>query len=1147
MTLIQYQYNELYEFMKFTHLHLHTEYSLLDGTIKIPALIEKLKASGMDACAITDHGVMYGAYKFYKMMKEAGLKPIIGCEIYVAPRDHHMKEAGIDNKYNHMVLLAKDLEGYKNLIKILSISHLEGFYYKPRIDVEHLRKYSKGLIATSACLGGVVAKDLLNGQYDKAKNNAIMYKEMFPDRFYIEIQRNGLKEQDDVNPQLLQVAEELSLPIVATCDAHYLDRDDSMIQEILWCIADGKTLDDPTRRSYGTQELYLKTSEEMEELFSDLPEALENTQKIKEQIEEFDITFGRVEPIFDELPEGENSETFLRKLTYEGAEKKYGKITRELQERIDFELSVINDKGYNDYFLVTRMFVKFCRDNGIVVGMRGSGCGSVVAYCTDITHLEPISWELYFERFLNPERNSPPDFDLDIADARRDEVIQFAIDHFGEENVKQIGTFSKLQTRQAIRDVSRVLGIDLKVADQLSKMVEILFGKARSIDYMIENNIEFADLINSSPELQRMAEIVRKIAGLCRGVSTHACGVVITPTPVSDYIPLQRDSKNEGIGMTQYEMFDLEPVGLMKFDFLGLRNLAVIGEALEKIKDTRGIDVDLMSVDPNDEDTFKIIQRGHTVGIFQLESEGMRKTIKGLKPATQEEICYLLAAYRPGPMQFIPEYISVKDGDKEAEYLMPELEPILRITNGVITYQEQVIRIAVDIAGYSMGAADMLRKAMGKKLMDVMEKEKPKFISGAVEKGFNQASVDALWERLLQFANYGFNKAHSASYALVSYWTGYLKAHYPLEFMAALLEGDLDNFDRVVIDLQECERLGIAVLPPDINLSDAKFTIEDEENIRFGMAAIKNVGEDVIHQIVKERKQNGPFLNFDDFLFRIVKKRIQKRTIEYLIQAGTMDTLGDRNQLIFNLSNLYERYKSEYQDAERGQFDLFGNGEIKTHIETPTVLQDAEPTTVHQRLEWEKELLGLYLTSHPLDDLHDFFESKGVIQISRLIHEPPSRKIYIVGGIVANIKRITTKKGDYMAFLTVEDKTGSIEMVVFPSSYDELQDELQPNKPTLFAGRLNQRDNNEISFVLEKAKVVDEEKHGTNFQGITFKVTSKHSVEEINELKQYIREHPGDVPVKITIVDEDSSERSVYLDRPVQVDEQTEAYLKKFS
>ncbi|GAB4158211.1 MAG: DNA polymerase III subunit alpha [Candidatus Dojkabacteria bacterium] len=1130
---------------KFTHLHLHTEYSLLDGVVRLNPLIAKLKEYEMSACAMTDHGNMYGIYKFYKTMKGEGLKPILGCEIYIAPRSRHQKEAGIDNKYYHLTVLAKNLTGYQNLLKIVSIGHMEGYYYKPRVDWEVLEQHTEGLIVLSGCLGGPVAKELLNSNPKQAKANLEHLHKLYKENFYVEIQRNGMKEMDEINPQLLELAKEYKLPIVATADVHYLSPEDRMVQEVVWCIADGKTLDDPTRRQMESDQFYLKSPAEMEELFKDLPEAIENTQKIADSIEDYSIQFDRIEPVFLGLPDGfKDTGEYLRHLTFEGCKIKYGEVTPELTERLDFELKVIHEKGYDDYFLITREFIQFCRDNGIVVGIRGSACGSAVAYCIDITHVEPISWELYFERFLNPERKSAPDIDIDIADSRRDEVIKFTIDRYGADHVKQIGTFSKLQTRQAIRDVSRVLGIDLGIADQLSKMVEIVFGKAKDIDYMIENKKEFSDIIKSSPEMERMASIVRKVAGLARGVSTHACGIVITPKPVVDFVPIQRDSKNEGIGMTQFEMFDLEEVGLMKFDFLGLRNLSVIGEAVHKIEDNLKQEINIFKLDPNDKPTYETLQSGHTVGIFQLESEGMKKTIRTIKPDTQEEICYLLAAYRPGPMQFIPEFADVKFKRKPAEYLVPDLEPILSITNGVITYQEQVIRIAVDIAGYTMGAADMLRKAMGKKKMEVMEEEKPKFINGAISKGYDSESIEKLWERLLQFANYGFNKAHAASYAMVSYWTGYLKTHYPLHFMAALLEGDLDNFDRVVIDLQECDRLGIEVLPPDINSSSYKFTIDNNKNIRFGLAAIKNVGEEIVKHVVEEREANGPYLNFDDFIYRNLEN-VQKRTIEYMILAGALDSMGDRNKLIALLEPLYERYKKEKKSAGLGQIDLFaGGGEPRVHIEQATPLPNVEEMPMYLRLNHEKELLGIYLSSHPLDDLQEFFQQKGAISISEVLAMKPSKKLIITAAVATTVRRITTKNNQTMAFMLVEDKFASMDTVVFPSTYEELKNELEPNKPMLIAGKLNDR-NGDKSFVVEKAKIVDPSKFGSNFKGITFKVRDSHSPEELQELKAYIMQNNGDTDVRIVIIEEGGT-KLIPLTQKVFMNEQTKEYLKKF-
>jgi len=1128
----------------FTHLHLHTEYSLLDATIRIPELIEKLKSSGMNSCAITDHGSMYGVFKFYTAMKEAGLKPIIGCEIYVAPRGMDQKEFGIDNKYFHLILLAKNLVGYKNLMKIVSVAHMDGFYYRPRIDFETLSKYTEGLISTSACLAGPLSSALLEEKYDLALERAKSYAEIFKDNFYIEVQRNGMDEQEIANEGLMKIAKELKLPIVATCDSHYLNKEDAEIQEILWCISDGNTMDDPNRRTMPTNEFYVKTPEEMKTLFKDLPEAIANTQKIADSIEDYDISFGRIEPHFLDLPEGKTPKEFLKELSFEGLKEKYPKIDKELTDRVDYELKIIDDKGYNDYFLVVRDFVIFCRDNGIVVGMRGSGCGSVVAFAIGITDIEPISWELYFERFLNPERPSPPDFDIDIADKRRDEVIQYAVTKYGEENVKQIGTFSKLRTRQAIRDVSRVTGVDLEIADQLSKMVEILFGKAKDIDYMIEHNPEFAEIINSSEKTRHLAEVVRKVSGLCRGVSTHACGVIITPDPVVNYAPIQRDAHGGGLGMTQYEMFDIEPVGLMKFDFLGLRNLNIIGSTIKKIERSKGEIIDLMKLDQHDKQTFKLIQSGHTIGVFQLESEGMKRTIRSLKPETLEDLCYIIAAYRPGPMQFISEYADVKEGKKKPEYIFDELEPVLKVTNGVITYQEQVIKIAQVVAGYSLGKADVLRRAMGKKKIEVMEAEKPKFVEGAKERGFDAKKVELLWEKLLLFANYGFNKAHSASYATIAYRTAYLKAHFPIQFMASLLEGDLDNFDRVIKDLNECERLGIDVLPPTINKSGYYFEVEDDVNIRFGLGGIKNVGEDIIKNIVNERKANGNFEHLDDFVHRMSDK-ITKRAIEYLVMSGTMDEFGDRNALLNIVPTVFEKFKSASRSIAAGQIDIFSLDESKDKKSKigKTPLPNIEKTPVKQALEWEKELLGIYFTSHPLDTLQEFFESKNCISLREAL-EKKNHELVILGVMVNKIRKITTRKGEVMAFLMIEDKTGSSDAVVFPRIYQEIKENLVENKPILIAAKINVRDGDK-SLVVEKARYVEDDKRTTSFDGVTFRIKPIHKEKDIALLKKYISSSDGDTAVRI-IINDGKSKRAVLLKKKIALNSETKKWLKKF-
>ncbi len=1129
----------------FTHLHLHTDYSLLDSVIQLYPLFDKLTAQGFKACAITDHGNMYAANKFYGGLSKAGIKPIIGCEIYVSPRSMFSKQYGIDNKYNHLILLAKNLEGYKNLIKLVSKSHIEGFYYKPRVDFDTIKEYSKGLICSTACLQGVVSKPIMDNNEKLAIENLEKYYELFKEDFYIELQRNGLEIQEKVNDKLIEYSKKYSIPVIATCDSHFINKEDSVLQEILWCIRDSKTLDDPSRMKLESQEFYVKSEEEMVELFKDIPEAIENTQVIADKVEQYNVKWGRVQPIFTDKPEDVTSGEYLRKITYENAPSKYGELTEDLKNRLDYELDLIHSKGYDDYFLIVRSFVRFCRDNGIIVGMRGSGCGSAVAYSVGITHVEPIKWELYFERFLNPERDSPPDFDIDIADERRNEVIDFAINQFGEDNVKQIGTFSKLQTRQAIRDIARVLGIDLMIADKLSKMVVIEFGKSKPIDYMLEHDKEFSAIINSSPEILQLADYVRKLNGVHRGVSTHACGIIITPEPLVEYCPIQKDAHGGGMGMTQYEMSDTEDIGLMKYDFLGLRNLSIIGKTVSMIERSKGIKVDLMSIDPHDKETYKTIQDGHTVGVFQMESEGMKRLVKELQPESLEEISYILAAYRPGPLQFIPEYIAVKKGKKEIEYLIPELEPILKVTNGVITYQEQVIRIAVDIAGYTMGAADMLRRAMGKKKMEIMDQEKVKFIDGATAHGFDKEKIEQLWERLVQFANYGFNKAHSASYAYVTYWTAYLKTHYPIEFMASILESDLEKFDRVVIDMEECKRIGIKVLPPHVNKSDFYFALEEEKNVRFGLAGIKNLGEDAAKSVVEERNENGEYLNFDDFIYRAITRKVAIKAIEYLIKAGALDHWGNRESLIATLQSLYDKYRKQISNFTEGQIDLFGNGSTKlSNIEVASVIPEAPKLSDFEKLKWEKELLGLYMTNHPLNDFDEIFKEKHVVPVAELKNRNENDFV-VVGGIINKIKRITTKNNDNMAILSVEDMTGMTEIVAFPRIYEKIKDEFVQNIPILFVGRVKYRED-VVSVILDKVKALDPEKHSNNFSGIIFKIRDDHTEGDISDLKQIIKDHPGDIPVKIISLQGDEV-KTVVLNNKVAKCAEIEECQKKFS
>ncbi|MCC7289806.1 DNA polymerase III subunit alpha [bacterium] len=1132
----------------FTHLHVHTEYSLLDGVNRIPNLVAKVKELGMKGCAITDHGNLYGAFKFYSEMKDNGLKPIIGCELYIAPRSMHEKEMGIDNKYFHLTVLAQNLVGYKNLLKLVSLGHTEGFYFKPRVDWEALKQHSEGLIVLSGCLSGVLSKRIVNAQIDQAKAEAAKYKEVFKDRFFIEIQKLKIEEQNPVNEKLMEIAKEFNIQTVATYDVHFLEKGDETVQEVLWAIADGKSLDDPTRRVVNTNQCYFKTDEEISEDFKGYEGAVANTQKVFDMVEEFDITFGRVELSFGDLPKGMSTKEFVRQLVYEGAARKYPKVTNEVKQRIDYELDIISDKGYDTYFLVVADFIKFCTDNDIMVSARGSAVGSVVAYCLDIASIDPIKWGLYFERFLNPGRPSPPDIDLDLSDVRRFEVIQYAQRKYGKDCVKQIITFSKLQTRLAIRDVARVLGIDLLTADKLSKMVKVEFGKTKSFDYMMDNNSEFAELINSTEKTQELGKIVRKIAGMARGVSMHASGIVITPTAVDNYVPVQPDSKTDEVGMTQYEMTDLETIGILKLDFLGLRNLSIIDNALKKIERSEGKRIDLAKVDTEDERVYKSLKEGNTTGLFQLEGEGMTRALIQIEPRTAEDICYLLAAYRPGPIQFIPEYVAVQRGQKKPRYILPELEPILGVTNGVISYQEQVMRIAVDIAGYSLSEADNMRKAMGKKKMDIMLEEVDKFVEGGKRKGFPVDKLKELGDLLLKFANYGFNKSHSAMYAMVAYYTAYLKVHYPLEYMAALLEADLGRFDDMIKDTLECERMGIKILPPNVNKSGFYFSVEqsDQQSIRFGLGSIKNVGQDVVKNIVEKRNDGGNFLSLDDFVFRLIDRKLQLRTVEYLIMAGGMDEFGDRQAMIDVLPSIIEKAKKYNQIANLGQIDLFNasqSGDVKVSF-PQTPLSASTTTAIHQLLRWEKELLGLYFSSHPLDNLKEFFVGKNVMSIREVRGGKPN-SLVILGCLISNVRRITTKNNERMAVLTVEDKTGSIDVVVFPRAYEEVKDMFEPNKPVLIAGKLNFRDDTP-SIIFEKAKYIDEGKFSTDFKGVIFKITNKHKKADIAKLKKYIVDNPGDMPVKV-VMHENGSPKKIDLRKGIALTDEGKQLLQIFS
>lgn len=1099
----------------FTHLHVHTEYSLLDGVNKSYKLLEKVKENKMDSVAITDHGVLYGVAEFWTAAKDMGVKPIIGCEMYLAPGNRTVRKEIDGIKYYHLLLIAKNQKGYQNLVKLVSAGHLEGMYYKPRIDVELLKKHSEGLICTSACLAGPLARHITLDQEQKAEEWLKTLHGIFGKDFYLEIQRNGircedevdmelvnnlpsierddhlktLKDQVKVNKKLYEFSDKYKIPIIATTDAHYLDNNDKDIQKILFCIKDGKTIDDPSAMN-GYVETYIKTPEEMQRDFADIPHVLEETLKIDEQIEEFDITFDRVQPKFWNQPKERSTEDELKLQVFQGAIRKYALketqyavpelqtkgtkpedmtldeclnvLDKELVDMLNYELEVIHDKGYDDYFLVVSDIMKWAARNDILTGVRGSVAGSVAGYCLDIVAIDPIKWKLYFERFLNPERPSPPDIDMDIQDSRRDELIAYVKDKYGEEAVAAICAIGRLKTKAAIRDVARVMDIDLSVADKLSKKVIVLFGKPFTFEKMMEEDPEFKQMVDDDPRLQELGKVVSKIEGLARHMSVHACGYLITPGPIVDYTSLQKETGGERV-ITQWEGPWIEELGLMKFDFLGLRTLSIIADSIKMIKENHGVDIDFWEIEEGDKETYELLGRGETVGVFQFESPPMQKYLIELGPESQEDLCFMAAAYRPGPMKYIPDYISCKKGQKEPDILVEELEDIVGYTYGFAIYQEQVIKIAVELGGYTMGGADILRRAMGKKKMKVMKQEEPKFKQGVMDKGYSQEIADELWNYMLPFADYGFNKAHAAGYAVLAYKCAYLKAHYPLEFTSALMHADLENPDRIVVDMKEAKRMGFEVLPPDINKSGVYFQPDGENGIRFGLGAIKNVGVAVCEKIIQERKENGEFLHLDDLIFRVGSKNINKRAMEHLVKAGALDIFGDRNGLLKIIpqafDNVQHKEKAEAVGQE-GLFSMMDSGSSSDSKVDQTPFPQFEPATDREKLDWEKELMGMFISSHPLDNFNWAYTSLDVTQAERVIDLPNQESVKMIG-IFSEVKIVTTKKDNSrMAIVGIEDISGRCDGVIFPRKFAEVDPLglVVEGKPYILTGKVNIRE-----------------------------------------------------------------------------------------
>ncbi len=1066
---------------KFTHLHVHSHYSLLDGLSKIGLLVDRVKELNMSSVAITDHGNMYGAIEFYKKAKEKGVKPILGAEIYLAFEGMQDKRPGIDDKIYHMVLLVKNQEGYQNLVKILTKAHLEGFYYKPRIDENMLAQHSKGLIALSACLAGKISQHILAKKMQEAKETALRYQEIFgKGNFYLELQRHShIPEQDIANVGLIEISRETGIPLVATADSHYLRKDDAEAQDILMLINTGAKSEDAERLTMKNDDFSLKSEEEMAELFQDIPEAIENTQKIAEACN-LELVLGKnILPAFP-LPEGKTADEYLRELCLKGlTEKPQYKDSKEALERLEYELGVIRETGFAAYFLIVQDFVNWAKQNRIVVGPgRGSAAGSIVAYVLKITNVDPIRYKLLFERFLNPERVSLPDIDLDFADTRRDEVIEYVAQKYGRDRVAQIITFGTMAARAVLRDVGRALGYEYGYCDKVAKMIP--FGN--TLKDALENVDEFKQLYETDEKAKRLIDLGKKLEGVARHASTHACGVVIAAESLDTRVPLQHPTQNDATIVTQYEMHSIEDIGLLKMDFLGLKNLSIIEETLKRIYAIHGKNIDIDKISLDDSKVYRLLQEGNTTGIFQLESSGMRRYLRELKPTEFEDIIAMVALYRPGPMELIPDYIARKHGEKEIVYLHPKLEPILRNTQGICIYQEQLMQIARDLAGFSMGEADVLRKAVGKKIESLLMEQQEKIVSGMTKNGISKQVANQLWNWVLPFAHYGFNRSHSACYATVAYQTGWLKANYPLEFMSALLTSERNDIERIAFLIEETRKMDIEVLPPDVNESFAFFSVVPaKKQIRFGLLAIKNVGEGIVASIIQERKASGPYKSIQDFISRVATKDLNKKSMESLIKAGVFNQFGERNLLLKNMERLLGIARENQKVRAMGQKGLFDS----TPYDSPSslVLEYAEPVPESELLMWEKELLGLYVTSHPLRAIKNILESKALairsleeamqeIQNTRFKFQFSRQRARLcIGGIISTVKKITTKAGKPMLFVGLEDLTDKIEVVVFPSVIERYPEALQVNKMVFITGRLDSRDG-EKKFLAEEIEEI---------------------------------------------------------------------------
>lgn len=1142
---------------KFVHLHVHSHYSLLDGLGKVDEIVNKAVEQGAPGIAITDHGVMYGAIEFYSTAKKAGIKPIIGVEAYVAPRALTDKTSGVDTKPYHMVLLAKNFTGYQNLIKLTSAAHLEGYYYKPRIDRELLSRHSEGIIGTTACLASETSRLILNKDFATLEKTVSEYREIFgKDNYYLELQHHpSIPEQQVVNQHIIELAKKTGLPLIATNDAHYVNSSDHVTHDQLVCIQTGRLVSDTNRMIY-TGDFSLKSPQEMAEAFPSQPEALENTLKIADMVN-LDIPLEQsLLPKFP-LPDGETEESALREWCERGLRERYSTVTPEIKKRLDYELGVVLRMGFPGYFLIVADFIRFAKSQGIVVGPgRGSGAGSIMAYVTGITNVDPIKYGLLFERFLNPDRISMPDFDLDFEDTRRGEVIDYVRQKYGDDHVAGIITFGTIQARAAVRDTGRVLGMSYGQVDAIAKVIPPpVQGKHIPLAKSVQESPELKEMYDNDPEARNLLDAAAKLEGTIRHASQHACAIVISKDSLDEYAPVQQSQGGDVHQVTQYSMGPIEKIGLLKMDFLGLSNLTTIRQATEIIEAVYGEKIDIYNLPLNDKKTYAMLGRGETTGVFQLESAGMKRYVKELKPSQLEDIVAMVALYRPGPMQWIQSFIDRKNGKEEIEYMHPLAENSLRATYGIPVYQEQVMQMSKDMCGFTGGEADTLRKAIGKKIPKLMAEMKEKFVTGAIKNGVAEPKAKEIWRQLEDFAFYSFNKSHAVCYALIAFQTAYLKAHYPDCFMAALMTSDLDNLDRLTIEITECERIGLKVLSPDANESFADFSVvKGSKSIRFGLGAIKNVGSSVAKGIVTERKKNGYYKTLEDFLKRC-GGIVNKKSLESLVKSGTFDRFATRQSLYAGLE-LISKFANESGKNHNGnQMNIFGESQDGDSLTKLALPPGNEDKTLF--LAWEKELLGLYLSDHPMKQYSELISKIGQ-PISEITVEDANKTVRI-GGVVIEAKKITTKSNQTMAFVQLEDASGVTEVVVFPTIYKEHPDLWVSDKLLLIEGKVSDKDGMAKVLVdkvwplehvtasnlpqIDSTKPVERNysKYAKRGEEVAKSAVSKTFMidlpstanrQKIEDLKKLLIQFPGETPVELRVLQNGSTR---IIETPIKV------------